>query len=190
MFLPFFQKKEIANMKHLKLYEQFLNEDGYGRDYFVKKKEGKILKYFFKVEGEEKTLGFLLEIGKLSRKVNVEGAENSYCVLSIEPMNENIMDDYLVNDSDYKSREDDTFKLTKSEFMRLYKIVGECIKDYLQNNPKVSMIYDELTLNLEKDFEDYTSDIKNLISGWSYGRWSVQEGPTSNILVYSKRDHD
>jgi hypothetical protein len=48
----------------------------------------------------------------------------------------------------------------------------------------------ELTLNLEKDFEDYTSDIKNLISGWSYGRWSVQEGPTSNILVYSKRDHD
>jgi hypothetical protein len=177
-------------MKHIKLYEHFLNEDGYGRDYFVKKKEGKVYRYFFKIEGEESELGFLVEIGKLSRLVNIDGAENSYGVLSVQPMKVSIMDDYLVNDSDFKSREDDTFTLEKSEFMRFYKILGECIKDYLQNNPKVSIIYDQIMLNLEKETEEYKDAVKNLMSGWSYGKWSLQDGSSPNIVMYSRRDHE
>ena len=47
-------------MKHIKLFENFLNEDGYGRDFFVKKKDGKLSQYFFKIEGEEDDLGFVL----------------------------------------------------------------------------------------------------------------------------------
>ena len=177
-------------MKHIKLFEHFLNEDGYGRDYFVKKKEGKVYRYFFKIDGEEDELGFLVEIGKLSRLVNVDGAENSYGVVSVQPMKVTIMDDYLVNDSDFRSREDDTFTLEKSEFMRFYKIVGECIKDYLQNNPKVSIIYDQIMLNLEKETEEYKDAVKNLMSGWSYGKWSLQDGSSSNIVMYSRRDHE
>jgi hypothetical protein len=177
-------------MKHLKLFENFLNEDGYGRDYFVKKKEGKLYKYFFKIEGEEDDLGFIVSIGKLSRNLTIESAENSYAVLSVQPMSTVIMDDYLVSDSDYRSREDDVFTLTKSEFMRFYKIVGESIKDYLQNNPKVSTIYDEITLNLEKDYKEYMSGVKNLMDSWSYNKWSIQEGPSSKILIYTRRDHE
>jgi hypothetical protein len=38
-------------MKHIKLFEHFLSEnDGYGRDFFFKKKDGKVTNYFFKVE--------------------------------------------------------------------------------------------------------------------------------------------
>ena len=177
-------------MKHIKLYEQFLNEDGYGRDFFVKEKEGKVYRYFFKIEGEEKELGFLVNIGKLSRNVNIESAENSYCVISVQPMSEEVMDDHLANDSDYRSKEDIEFKLTKSEFMRFYKIVGECIKDYLQNNPKVSSIYDEITLNVEMDLSEYKESVKNLMSSWSYGKWSIQDGSSSKTIIYSKRDHE
>ena len=124
-------------MKHIKLYENFLNEDGYGRDYFVKEKDGKVYRYFFKIEGDEEDLGFILEIGKLSRNITIESAENSYAVLSIQPISIAAMDDYLVKESDFKSREDEMFELTDSELMRTYKIVGEAIKDYLENNPKV-----------------------------------------------------
>ena len=35
-------------MRYIKLFEQFLlEEDGFGRDFFVKKKDGKVSKYFF-----------------------------------------------------------------------------------------------------------------------------------------------
>jgi len=74
--------------------------------------------------------------------------------------------------------------------MRFYKIVGECIKDYLQNNPKVSIIYDQIMLNLEKETEEYKDAVKNLMSGWSYGKWSLQDGSSSNIVMYSRRDHE
>ena len=177
-------------MKHLTLYENFLNEDGYGRDYFVRKKEGKVYNYFFKIEGEEGELGFIVSLGKLSRNMTIESAENSYAVISVQPMSPNIMDDYLVSDSDYRSRENDSFELTKSEFMRFYKIVGESIKDYLQNNPKVSTIYDEIPLNLEMDFKDYMSGAKNLMDNWSYNKWSIQEGPSQKIVIYKRRDHE
>jgi hypothetical protein len=177
-------------MKHLKLYEHFLNEDGYGRDFFFKQKQGKVSKYFFKIDGEEEQLGFVLEIGKLSRNISIEDAENSYAVLTIEPISVSVMDDYLVKESDYKSREEETFELTESELMRTYKIVGEAIKDYLENNPKVSQIYDEMGLNIDIDFEEYLEKVKSLMSFWSFDRWSLQEASAKRTLLYTRRDHD
>jgi hypothetical protein len=68
--------------------------------------------------------------------------------------------------------------------------MGECIKDYLQNNPKVSKIYDEIPLNLEIDMDQYKDRTETLMDQWSYGKWSVQEGSTERTLLYSRRDHD
>lgn len=178
-------------MKHIKLFENFLmEEDGFGRDFFVKKKAGKMSQYFFKVEGEEESLGFLVTIGKLSRNISIDSAENSYGVISVEPMKESVMDDYLVKETDFKSREDDTFPLTKSEYMRFYKIVSECIKDYLQNNPKVTKLYDEIPLNLEMELNEYMDQVRSLMDDWSYNKWSLQEGPSEKTVIYTRRDHD
>jgi len=178
-------------MRHIKLFEQFLmEEDGFGRDFFVKKKEGKVSKYFFKIDGEEESLGFIINIGKLSRESSIDEAENSYCVLSAEPIKIRVLDDYLVKGTDYKSREDDDFDLTKSEFMRFYKILSEAIKDYLQNNPKVSKIYDEILMNLDMETKEYEDNVKSLIDEWSYEKWSVQDVSDKRTLLYSRRDHD
>jgi hypothetical protein len=178
-------------MKHIKLFEHFLSEsDGYGRDFFFKKKDGKVTNYFFKVEGVEGDFGFVLAIGKLSRNISIDEAENSYGVISVQPMQESVMDDYLSKDGDYRSREDDEFMLETSEFMRFYKIVGECIKDYLQNNPKVTTLYDEIPLNLEIDLNDYKDTVEALIDEWSYDKWGSQEGPAHRTLVYTRRDHE
>ena len=178
-------------MRYIKLFEQFLlEEDGFGRDFFVKKKDGKVSKYFFKIEGEEETLGFIINIGKLSRGSSIDEAENSYAVISAEPIRVSTLDDYLVNETDYKSREDEEFSLTKSEFMRFYKILSESIKDYLQNNPKVSKIYDEIPLNLDMELSEYQDRVESLMDEWSYEKWSVQDGSSERTLMYTRRDHD
>ena len=182
-------------MKHIQVYENFnpLNEDGYGRDYFVKKKEGKTYNYYFKItreDGDGDNYCFVVGIGKLSRSLSIEGPENSYGVISVQPMKESVMDDFLVNDSDYKSRDDEEFGLTRSELMRFYDLVGECIKDYLKNNPKVTNLYDEMALNIDLDFEEYKGIIKSLLSGWSYDKWTIQDGSSERTLIYTKRDHE
>lgn len=179
-------------LKHLKLYESFLNEgqDGYGRDYYVKEKDGKVVKYFFKIKGEEEDLAFVLSLGKLSRSVTVESAENSYAVLNVEPIKENVLDDYLVKETDYKSRQDEVFPIQESEFIRMYNIVGEAINDYLQNNPKVSTIYDEMPLNLEMEMKNYKNNVRNLIDTWSNNKWGLQEGSADRTLIYNRRDHE
>jgi hypothetical protein len=178
-------------MRHIKLFEQFLlEEDGFGRDFFVKKKDGKVSKYFFKIEGEEGSIGFIINIGKLSRESSIDEAENSYAVISAEPIKESVLDDYLVKETDYKSREDESFSLTKSEFMRFYRILSEAIKDYLQNNPKVSKIYDEIPLNLEIDMSEYKDRSGSLMGEWSYDKWSLQDGIDERSLIYTRRDHD
>ena len=179
-------------MKHIKLFEQFLiNEDGYGRDFFFKKKDGKTFKYFFKIDDSEgRSLGFVLSIGKLSRTKTIDEAENSYGVISVEPMKESVMDDYLSRDSDYKSREDEDFNLERSEFLRFYKIVSESIKDYLQNSPKVSTLYDEILLNLDMDIKEYMETAEAMMDEWSYDKWGVQEGSGDRSLIYTRRDHE
>jgi hypothetical protein len=178
-------------MRHIKLFEQFLlEEDGFGRDFFVKKKDGKVSRYYFKIEGEDKDHGFVVNIGKLSRGSSIDEAENSYCVISVEPIKTSVLDDYLVKETDYKSREDEDFDLTKSEFMRFYKILSEAIKDYLQNNPKVSKIYDEIPLNLNIDLSEYKDRVTSLMDEWSYEKWSLQDGSEERTLLFTRRDHD
>jgi hypothetical protein len=178
-------------MRHIKLFEQFLlEEDGFGRDFFVKKKDGKVSRYYFKIEGEDEDHGLVVNIGKLSRGSSIDEAENSYCVISVEPIKISVLDDYLVKETDYKSREDDDFDLTKSEFMRFYRILGEAIKDYLQNNPKVSKIYDEIPLNLNIDLSEYKDRVTSLMDEWSYEKWSLQDGSEERTLLFTRRDHD
>ena len=104
-------------MKFLTDFKNFsLNEDeeaGYGNDYFVDKKIGKNYNYYFKInesgDGEER--GIVFKVGKFSKSELIEDAEKSYCVVSIEEMAPNDMDDYLVNEVEYESDTDKTFSL-------------------------------------------------------------------------------
>ena len=74
--------------------------------------------------------------------------------------------------------------------MRFYKILSESIKDYLQNNPKVSKIYDEIPLNLDMELSEYQDRVESLMDEWSYEKWSVQDGSSERTLMYTRRDHD
>jgi hypothetical protein len=100
------------------------------------------------------------------------------------------MDDYLVNDSEYKSKEDEKFSLPLDLLNQAYVIIQKSLDNYLEKNPKVTKFYDEILENLDMNPDDYTSFITPKIEEWSGGRWSIQSGATENVLIYMKTSHE
>jgi hypothetical protein len=176
-------------MKHLILFENFLFEDGFGKNYFYPEKREKAIYYYFKISDEDEQKGFILKISKNCVLATPEGSENSYACLRIEPISIATMDDHLANETDFKFREEDMIEISEGEFPRIYMIISEAIGDYIQKNPKVTTIYDEMLLNIPMDSEEYKNDIESMMTEWSYGKWSVQRGSEEKILIYQKRNH-
>jgi hypothetical protein len=176
-------------IKDFKSYE--LNEDaGYGNDYFVDQKVEKSQYYFFKVgEGEDED-GVIVKIGKFAKSAIISETEKSYGVIHIEPITPNDMDDYLVNDSEYRSREDEKFSIPEDLLGQTFSIIEKAMDNYLEKNPKVTKFYDEMLENLEMSPEEYTTFVTSKIEEWSEGRWSVQTGATQNVLIYMKTSHE
>lgn len=183
-------------MKFLIDFKKFsLNEDeesGYGNDYFVDKKNGKNYNYYFKVnesgDGEER--GIVFKVGKFSKSEIINEAEKSYCVLSIEEMAPNDMDDYLVNDVEYESDSEKTFSLNDEEMNETFDILEKVLDNYLTRNPKVTKIYDEILENLDMDSDEYSEYIVSFLKRWSKGRWSSQGGSNSKSIIYTKTAHE
>lgn len=179
-------------MKFIKDFKNYkLNEDaGYGNDYFVDQKVGKSQYYFFKVgEGEDET-GLIIKIGKFAKSTVISESERSYGVIHIESITPEDMDDYLVNDSEYRSKEDQAFAIAPDLLNQAFVIVQKAMDNYLEKNPKVTKFYDEMLENLDMSSEEYTSFVTPKIEGWSEGRWSVQSGATQNVLIYMKTSHE
>lgn len=178
-------------MEFLKYFNSYLNEsEGFGNSYFQVKKMDKAYYYFFKIgDQSDKERGFIIKAGKFSKNNVISAAESSYAVLSIEEMDPNDMDAYLVNESPYKSKEDDKFTLTNDELNKIYQILGKIWDDYLQKNPKVVNIYDEFLENLDMDKKEYLNFSSNNISIWTKGRWKPQNSGDSGDILYTKSSH-
>jgi hypothetical protein len=178
-------------MKFIKNFPSYtINEEaGYGNDYFVDKKEEKTQCYYFKVGEAEAETGLIFKIGKFSESSVISETEKSYGVVHIEQIDANDLDDYLVNDSEFRSREDEKFTLSKDLLNQAFEIYKRALDNYLEKNPKVTKIYDEILENLEMELEEYTDFITPVISAWSKRRWNIQPGSSDKCLIYTKTAH-
>jgi hypothetical protein len=168
-----------------------LNEDaGYGNDYFADEKVEKSQYYFFKIGEGEEEIGLILKIGKFSRSGVISENEKNYGVLHLEIMDTDDMDDYLVNDSEYRSREDEMFSLSSEVLSQAFFIITKSMDNYLQKNPKVTKFYDEILENLDMPREEYMEFISPKIRSWSRKRWKIQEGQSEKSLIYTKVSHE
>jgi hypothetical protein len=175
-------------MKHIKSFDSLFENAGYGNDYFVNKKEGKTQHYYFKVDDGENEIGLIFKIGKFSKTGDISDPEKSYGVIHIEKLSPDDMDDYLVNDAEYRSN-DDKFSLPQNVLNQAFDIYKEALDDYLEKNPKVNKFYDEILENLDMGIEEYNDFISPVIRKWSR-RWKIQGGPNQNVLIYTKRTHE
>ena len=178
--------KFIKDFKNYKLNE----EAGYANDYYVDQKVEKSQYYFFKVGEGKEEMGLIVKIGKFSKSSVISETERSYGVVHMEEISPDDMDDYLVNDSEYKSKEDEKFAIPQDLLSQTFVIVQKALDNYLEKNPKVTKFYDEILENLDMSPEDYISFVTPKIEEWSEGRWSVQTGATQSVLIYMKTSHE
>lgn len=184
-------------MRFLKKFEGYQNsinpineEAGYGNDYFVDEKVEKSQYYFFKIGDGDEEVGLIVKIGKFSKSGVISENEKNYGVVHIEQISPDDMDDYLVNDSEYMSREDEIFSLPNDVLNQAFLIITKALDSYLEKNPKVTKIYDEILENLDMSHEEYVDFVTPKIKVWSKGRWNVQEGSSDKVLIYTKTSHE
>ena len=179
--------------KFIESFEQFTNpvneNDGFGTSPFLMKKVSDVYHYFFTLdsEDEEEEMGYHLIIGKYSENEAIEGAKNSYCVLNINQIGHELIEDIAINKEDIPSPDDSKFLLDGGELSRLMEYVFKCVLDYLSLNPKVIRIYDELQDNLEyKGKGEYIEYMKSICISELGKNWSVQNGTDEKSLIISR----
>ena len=116
-------------MKTIKRFHDFVNSvfeaDGYGTSPFLLKKEKDIYNYFFYIDTEKEGIqnAFRLLIGKYSDHQTIDGAKNSYCVLSINKISSEMLEDIAVSKEDLPPTNSENFKAYLIVFWTISSII-------------------------------------------------------------------
>lgn len=180
-------------MTSIKKFNEFLEHvfesDGFGTKPFLLKKEKGVSNYLFYIDtGEEgKQDAFRLMIGKYSDHQVIDRAKNSYCVLTLNKISSEQLEDISISKADLPPSNSEEFKMSENEVSRLFETVSKCIQDYLEYNPKVSSIYDEIQDNLVFTGEGtYMEFMKSIVITYLGEDWNVQEGVDKNSVLISR----
>lgn len=166
-----------------------LNENGYGKEPFYFVKDGKSYLYYFKIKGEEGLEAYYIRINKTSDYMNISDPENRYCVVSLFKVDPDDLDDYLVRDRKSPLPATTLFDFNEYIVNEIWKTFLLVIEDYMDKNPKVTHVYDEM----QKSFvtpNGYLDLVKAIMSTDDAPRWSIQDTSENGVVQYTKKDHD
>lgn len=180
-------------MKNIESFSNFINAinegDGFGTAPYLMIKVSDVYHYFFTMEdfsGKEE-VGFHLIIGKYSDHESIDGAKNSYCVLSLNEISTELIEDIAVEKEEIPAPNNEKFDIDDSEMPRLMKLIFGCLDSYMEANPKITRIYDEIQDSLDyggsKNYIDY---MKELASSNLGSNWSAQDGSSKNTIILSR----
>jgi hypothetical protein len=176
----------MKNLLGFKNWEKVNEMDGFGTSPFLLRKEKDQYNYFFNLEGKKENKGYHLIIGKYSEKEVISGSKNSYCVLGLYEIGEELIDDIAIDKAEIPSSSTHKFKVDENQTSRILECVSKCLLDYLEKNSKVSRIYDEIQENLYfKGKGSYLEYMKSVI-GPVIGDWAIQEGSDKNSVLISR----
>jgi hypothetical protein len=174
----------------IKNFKQFIFEsDGFGTSPFLLIKDKGIFNYFFYLDTEKEGVqkAFRLIIGKYSDHQVISGAKNSYCVFNINSISPELLEDISVEKKDLPIPNQDKFKVSSSMLSRLFETISKCIIDYLESNPKVVRMYDEVQDNLKYSGEGtYLEFMRSIVLSYLGEDWTVQEPAEGEPLVISR----
>ena len=174
--------------KHISGFD--VNEsDGFGTSPFLLKKIQDIYHYFFNIDKESGAgqIGYHVVMGKYSNLEVIEGPKNSYCVVTINQVSPEIIEDIAVDKKEIPSPSNEKFELSGNEVSRLMESLSKCLLNYLEMNPKISRIYDEMQENLDfKGDGNYMEFMKSIIISYLGDNWKIQEGVSKKSLIISR----
>ena len=122
----------MRNLLNFKGWESTNESDGFGTSAFLLKKEKDQYNYFFNLEEKKDDKGFHMIIGKYSEKEVISGSKNSYCVLGLYRISDDLIDDIAVGKAEIPSSNNERFKADENETSRILECVAKCILDYLE----------------------------------------------------------
>jgi hypothetical protein len=163
-----------------------INEgDGFGTYPFLFRRDGDLYYYFFQLDMEKGgQKGYFLAVGKYSEFENLEGAKNSHAVLNVNEIASEIIEDIAINKENLPEINDSTFKLEGNNLSRFFEQISKCLSNYLEKNPKVVRIVDEMNQNLEVD--NYLEYAKSMLISELGPEWSMQEGSHKGVFILSR----
>lgn len=180
-----FEQFKINEKESKHLYEG----DGFGTSAFLLKKQGDVYNYFFNIESEDgkDVKGYHLIVGKYSNLEVIEGAKNSYCVLTINEISPELIEDIAADKETVPSPNSMKFTSDGNMVSRLMEYVSKCISNYLEANSKTTRIYDEIQENLEfKGKGEYIEFMKSIVISYLGDKWSVQQGSSKKSVLISR----
>lgn len=179
-------------MPYIKKFDEFSSQsiseaDGFGTLPFLEKRSGNIYNYFFKVESDlGREVGFFLSLGKYSEFQDTPGPKNSYAVIRINQVSEQIIEDLAINKADIPLLNKEKFTVDGNMAARLLEVVAKALLDYLQKNASVIRFFDEIQVNAEFPDRNYFEDMKTTATQFLGPDWKVQEGINSESLIISR----
>jgi hypothetical protein len=186
-------RRVISTFREFKINESILNGinegDGFGTASFLLKKQSDIYNYFFNItsEDEKKIKGYHLIIGKYSNLEVIEGPKNSYCVLTLNEISPELIEDISADKESVPGANTMKFVSEGGTVSRLMEYVSRCLINYLESNSKVTRIYDEIQENLEfKGKGEYVEFMKSIVISYLGEKWSVQQGSSKKSVLISR----
>lgn len=183
-------RRIISKFEDFKTNGPKINEaDGFGTSTYLLKKQADIYNYFFNIELEEmeKEIGLHLIIGKYSQLETIDGPKNSYCVLTLNEISPELIEDIAVGKEDVPQPNDMKFTAKGGDVSRIMEYVSKCLLNYLEINSKVTRVYDEIQDNLIlKGKGEYVEFMKSIILSYLGPKWSVQQGSSENSVLISR----
>lgn len=177
----------MAN-KRIHDFRGFVNESlhedaGYGEESFFHVKEGDVDHYLFKVELDNDTNRcFAITVGKFAKFAQPTEAKNSYSVTGIVELTEDELDQAVADEGKYEPN-DKLIEVDGDVLRSIMDILAKVIDHHLQDDPKVTRIYDEMQITLKAD--GYNDALKDSAAGWA-GEWSFQEVEKGKLNMLSK----
>jgi len=159
--------------------------DGFGTYPFLLIKEGDIYNYLFQLElenGAQK--GFMLVVGKYSQYENMEGPKNSYAILNVNEVAPEIIEDIAIKKSEVPDLNNQKFSLKDNDLSRFLEQISKALLNYLEKNPKVIRIFDEMQDNA--DIENYEEMLKSVLISFLGPEWAMQEGSHKGTFIISR----
>ena len=188
-------KKLEKMMKKIKDFNEFLvnskavnktvNEgDGFGTLPFLLVKKDGVFHYLFNMETvDSKESGFHLSVGKYSEYEPIDGPKNSYAVLNINEVSNEIIENVSMGIGEIPELNKEKIEVLPEVQSRLMETISKCLMNYLEAEPKVTRIYDEMQDNLELVGSDYMEYMKSIVISFLGDEWSVQKGSDNNLVL-------
>jgi hypothetical protein len=178
-------EKRIQNFSDFLKFNSVNEGDGFGTFPFLLVRDGDIYNYFFQLQlenGSQK--GIMFVVGKYSRYEVAEGPKNSYAVMNINEISPEVIEDIAIKKSEIPGINESKFTLKDNDLSRLLNQIAKALQNYLEKNPKVIRIFDEMKDNLE--IEDYEETIKSVLLSYLGPEWSMQEGSHKDTFIFSR----